>query len=111
MGMTLLPDLIAAIIVMGVTEVANRSPRIGALLLTLPIVSILAFIMTWTKHGDIATISSLSQETLVLVPLGLVFFVPLAFASRWGLSFWPAFWIGLAVASAVIAFRFWLGSN
>lgn len=109
MWMTLLRGVIAGAIVIGVTELAKRSPRVGALLLTLPLVSILAFVMSWTKLHDMATVARLARETLVLVPLGLPFFLPLAFASRLGLSFWPAFVVGLALASTTIGMWFWLG--
>ena len=70
---------IAAAVIVTVSEIANRYPRLGALLLTLPLVSVLAFLMTWTRHHDLPAISRLARETLVLVPLGLPFFVPLAF--------------------------------
>jgi hypothetical protein len=100
---------IAGIIVALVSEAAQRLPRLGALLLTLLLISMIAFVMTWTQHQDLRTISRLARETLVLVPLGLPFFVPLAFSERWGLSFWPAFALGLAVASIIIAAWFALG--
>lgn len=87
--------VIAAAIIVAVSEVSQRLPRLGALLLTLPIVSLIAFVMSWQQHRDLPAISRLARETLVLVPLGLPFFVPLAFTQRLGLDFWPAFLIGL----------------
>jgi hypothetical protein len=45
----------------------------------------------------------------VLVPLGLGFFVPFAWAKTWGLGFWPAFAAGTALASITIGLWFWLG--
>jgi hypothetical protein len=94
-----------------VAEVAGRFPRLGALLLTLPIVSVLAFIMTWTKAGEMATITQLARETLVLVPLGLPFFVPFALSNRTGLSFWPSFAAGVVLASITIGLWFRLGPS
>lgn len=101
--------LIAAVIVIAVAEVSERHPRLGALLLTLPIVSILAFVMAWMQHGDMAAISRLARETLVLVPLGLPVFVPLAFAGRLGLGFGTASGLGVLLASLLIGAWFWLG--
>lgn len=106
---TIFRGLVAAAVVVAVSEVAKRSPRLGALLLTLPLVSLVAFVATWTKDGDLAAVSRLARETLVLVPLGLPFFLPLAFADRLGLGFWPAFVAGLLAASATIGSWFWLG--
>jgi hypothetical protein len=78
-------------------------------LLTLPIVSMLAFGMAWTQHRDMAMMSQLARETLVLVPLGLPVFVPLAFAGRLGLGFGTALAIGVLMASLLIGAWFWLG--
>lgn len=109
MWMTLIRGIIAGAVVIGVTEISRKYPRAGALLLTLPLVSILAFLMTWTKLQDLPSISRLAKETLVLVPLGLPFFVPLAFADRWHLDYWPAFSLGVVLASVTIGLWFWLG--
>lgn len=93
---------LVAIIVVVVAELSKRYPRFGALLLTLPIVSLLAFLVSWFQHRDIEAISRLSRETLILVPLSLPFFIPLAFAERLHLDFWPAFAAGIVLASMTI---------
>lgn len=109
MWWTITKTLIAAAIITAVSEIANRYPRLGALLLTLPIVSILAFIFTWTGQRDLETVSRLARETLILVPLGLPFFLPLAFAPRLGLSFWAAFASGVLLAAVTIGLWFQFG--
>ena len=101
--------LLSAAVIVAVAELAGRFPRLGALLLTLPLVSILAFIMTWHKESEMTTITQLARETLVLVPLGLPFFVPFALADRTGLSFWPSFALGLLMASITIGLWFRYG--
>lgn len=108
---TLVKAIISAAVIVAVAEVSGRIPRLGALLLTLPIVSILAFIMTWTKEGEMTTISQLARETLVLVPLGLPFFIPFALANRTGLSFWPTFAVGVLLASITIGLWFRFGPS
>ena len=109
MGWTLFKGLVAGIVVVAVLELAPRVPRFGALILTLPIVSIIAFIMLWSKDDDVAKISIFARETLVLVPLGLPFFIPLAFAKSWGLGFWSAFSIGVGLAAITIGLWFTFG--
>ena len=94
--------VIPAIIIFAVSELSRRSPRLGALLLTLPLVSILAFAASWSKNHDLKPLSQMAKETLILVPLGLPFFVPLAFADRLGLGFWSAMLAGLILASMTI---------
>lgn len=108
MWMNILRAVIAGIVVAAVTAIAKRFPRIGALILTLPLVSILAIFSVWAKDRDIQTISRLSRETLILVPLGLPFFLPLAFAQRIGIGFWAAFGLGLVLATIAIGTWFWL---
>lgn len=94
--------VIPAIVIFVVSELSRRSPRLGALLLTLPMVSILAFAAAWAKEHDLKSLSRMARETLILVPLGLPFFVPLAFADRFGLGFWSAMIAGLILASMTI---------
>lgn len=100
---------ISGAIIAAVSEIGNRFPRMGALLLTLPLVSILAFILAWNQQRDLPAVSRLARETLILVPLGLPFFIPLGFADRLGLGFWFAFAAGILLASATIGLWFWLG--
>ena len=81
--------LISAVVIVAVSEIAGRSPRLGGILLSLPIVSILAFVMTWQSQRDMTVITGSGRETLILVPHGLPFFMAFSLASRTGLSFWP----------------------
>jgi hypothetical protein len=103
---TLCKVAISAGVITAVTVVAKASPRMGAVLLTLPIVSLIAFALAWTEQRNLKAISQMARETLVLVPLGLPFFVPLAFAERLRLGFWAAFSLGIALA--VCGIGIWL---
>lgn len=103
--------LVAGAVIVGVTVLSNRSPRLGAFLLTLPLVSVLALLTAWQQRHDLPALSRVARETLVLVPLGLPFFVPLAFAGRFGLSFWTAFGLGLLLASITVGLWLWLGPD
>ena len=102
---------VAAVIIVAVAELSKRFPRYGALLLSLPIVSILAFVVSWLQHHDLPAISRMARETLVLVPLGLPFFVPLALAPRLGLGFWPAFAAGVLLAAMAIGSWWYLAPS
>lgn len=97
---------LAALTIVVVSELSQRHPKIGGLLLSLPLISILAFAMSWQQHGDLAAVSRLARETLILVPLGLVFFVPMAFAQTLGLGFWQAFAAGML--GATITLGLWI---
>jgi len=103
--------LIAAVTVVAVAEISRRYPRWGALLLSLPLISILAFLMSWYQYHDMTAISKLARETLVLVPLGLPFFVPFAFAPRLELGFRTSFAAGLLLASLTIGAWMWFAPS
>ena len=99
--------VVVAVTVVAVAEFSKRYPRYGALLLSLPIVSILAFLLSWFQHRDLPAVSKLARETLMLVPLGLPFFIPFAFADRLGLDFWWAMVAGIVLASLTIGGWMW----
>lgn len=105
--------VVVAVIVVAVAELSKRNPRLGAVLLSLPIVSILAFVLSWFQFRDLPAISRLARETLILVPLSLPFFVPFAFASRLGLSFWMSLVMGIGLATLTIGawLRFGQGTS
>lgn len=103
--------VVAGLVVACVAELAGRFPRVGALVMTLPIISIVAFVSVWQKEQDVTTVARLARETLVLVPLGLPVFLPLAFAERWGLSFWSALSLGVVLASGTIGIWSAFGPN
>lgn len=112
MWMTVARVAIASITIVAVSELSRRLPRAGALLLSLPTVSILAFVMAWRQHRDLPAVSQLARETLILVPLGLPFFMPLALADRWRLGFWAAFGLGIAAATiSVGSWMWWSGTK
>src|SRR6478609_5715250 len=71
--------LITSILVVAVSEAAKRSSLFGALLASLPLVSVLAFIWLYIETGDIEKIASLAQAIFWLV-------LP-SFARSWALPF------------------------
>ena len=101
-GWNLVRVCLAAVTVVAVAELSKRYPRYGALLLSLPVVSILAFVLSWFQHRDVPAIARLAKETLILVPLGLPFFIPIALAPRFGLGFWTSLVAGIVLASLTI---------
>jgi hypothetical protein len=97
---------VVAVIVVSVAEISKRSPRLGAVLLSLPIVSILAFLFSWVQHHDLVAISRMARDTLVLVLLSLPFFVPLACAAHFQWNYWASLMAGMLLAT--ISIGMWL---
>jgi hypothetical protein len=84
--------------VVAVSELSQRFPRAGALLLSLPLTSLLALAFSWHQHGDLKVVAKLAQETSLFVILGLPLFLPLAFAAQTGWGFWPSLIAGIGLA-------------
>jgi hypothetical protein len=100
MGYYAVKVLLSATLIVAISEIAKRSTLLGALIASLPVVSLLAFMWLYLETGDVARISSLSIGVFWLVLPSLAFFVVLPVALRAG---WP-FWTSLACAVSVTVF-------
>jgi len=82
--------LLSGVIIAAVSEIAKRSPALGALILSLPLISILAFIWLWWEEAEPTKIAALSQSTFFFVLPTLPMFLALPVLLRSGTGFWPA---------------------
>ena len=86
----LVKALISGIVIAVASEVARRSPGLGALIVSLPLVSILAIIWLWHDTNDGARIAAHAEATFWYVLPSLPMFLALPAMLRAGVSFWPA---------------------
>jgi hypothetical protein len=92
---------ITAIAVVAVTELAKRSSFWGAVLASLPLTSLLAFIWLYLDTGDVRGVARLSRSIFWLVLPSLALFVALPGLLRaW--TFWPS--LGVACLLTVAAY-------
>lgn len=91
--------LISAVVIVLVSELAKRSSLLAALVASLPVTSLLAFVWLYWETGDTARVSSLSIDIFWLVIPSLALFLALPLFLRVG---W-AFWLSLLAAVAVTA--------
>ena len=98
----LIKVLISALLVAAVSEVARRSSLLGALLASLPVTSLLAFMWLYRETGDTEKVAALSADIFWLVLPSLVLFVLLPVLLRQGWSFWTS--LGLSSAATAIAY-------
>lgn len=94
--------LLSGVIIATVSEVAKRNPAIGAIILSLPLISVLAFIWLWVDTSDKEGIAALAQSTFWFVLPTLPMFLVLPALLRGGIGFWPA--LGLACAMTVLLY-------
>jgi hypothetical protein len=92
-----LSGLIAAI----VSDVAKRSPAFGALVASLPLISIMAVIWLWRDTGDATRVASQMEATFWYVLPSLPMFLLMPAMLRGGIGFWPSL-IGGCVLTFVL---------
>ena len=94
--------VITCAIIVAVTEISKRSTLLGALLASLPVTSLMAFIWLYWDTGDARRIADLSTDILWLVLASLPFFVAFPVLVRAGVEFWPS--LGLALLLAAVGY-------
>jgi hypothetical protein len=99
---------LSGIIVMAASEIAKRSPSFGALLISLPLVSILALVWLWRDTGDSQRIAALSQGTFWLVLATLPMFLVLPALMRQGVGFWLAMGASCLLTAGLYGLAVWV---
>lgn len=94
--------MLTAVVVVAVSEIAKRSSLWGAVLASLPLTSLLAFVWIYLETGNTQGIAALSQSIFWLVLASLPLFLILPLSLRAGWPFWPS--LGLACAVTVAAY-------
>src|SRR4051812_20844555 len=86
----LVKAILSGVIIMAVSEIARRSPAFGALIASLPLVSLLAILWLWRDTGDRARIADHAEATFWYVLPSLPMFLALPWMLRHGVGFWTA---------------------
>lgn len=102
-----LKALISGIIIAVVSEVAKRNPDIGALIVSLPLISLLAFIWLWQDTGNREAVAALAQSTFWFVLPSLPMFLVLPALLRVGVGFWPSLGASCLVTIALYSLMAW----
>ena len=92
---------LSGLIIAIVSEVARRSPGLGGLIVSLPLVSLLTFIWLWRDTGDSERIAQLSQAAFWFFLPSMPLFLILPALLRAGFGFWLALAIACAVTMAL----------
>ena len=86
--------LLSGVIVMIVSEIAKRSPSFGALVASLPLVSVLGMIWLWRDTGDRERLAAHAQSTFWYVLPSLPMFLAIPAMLRAGVQFHLALALG-----------------
>ena len=96
-------------IIMIVSEVAKRSPAFGALIVSLPLVSILGILWIWRDTHDAERIAAHASATFWYVLPSMPMFLVFPFLLRQGVDFWLALLASCALTIVLyFLFVWWL---
>ena len=99
---------ITAVLVVAISEIGKRSSALGAVLASLPLTSLLAFIWLYGETGDAAKVASLAQSIFWYVLPSLVLFIALPVLISNGVGFWPSLMISSALTFAAYLAMTWI---
>ncbi|MGD9543697.1 MAG: DUF3147 family protein [Methylocystis sp.] len=89
--------VVSALVVVAISEIAKRSAGFAALVASLPLTSLLAFIWLHAEGAQPQKIADLSNQILWLIFPSLLFFLLLPLLLKNGVNFWAS--LGLSVAA------------
>ena len=92
---------LSGLIIALVSEVAKRSPGFGALIASLPLVSILGMMWLWRDTHDPERLASHAGATFWYVLPSLPMFLLIPLMLRRGVPFWAALGAGCAITVAL----------
>jgi len=95
---------ITTVLIVAISEIAKRSSFFGALLASVPLVSILAMIWLYIDTKDTTKVIDLSNSVFWLVLPSLALFISLPLLLKQGLSFY----ISMIIAVGVTILCYWL---
>ena len=102
----LVKAVLSGIIIVAASEVARRSPGLGGLIASLPLVSILAII--WLcDTADMERIAAQLEATFWFVLPSLPMFLVLPAMLRHGFGFWPALALSCLLTMGLYSFMIW----
>lgn len=91
--------LLTAVVVVAVSEIARRSTFWAALLASIPLTSVLAFVWLYVETGSTARVADLSVGIFWLVIPSLLLLVLLPLLLRAGWDFWLSLVVSVAATS------------
>jgi hypothetical protein len=93
--------VLSGVVIAVASEVARRWPGWGALIVSLPLVSVLAMIWLWRDTHDPIRLAAHAESTFWFVLPSLPMFLLIPLLLRQGASFWSALLAGCALTVAL----------
>ncbi|MBA15354.1 MAG: hypothetical protein CMN73_03260 [Sphingomonas sp.] len=105
----LLKAALSGVLIAVISEVAKRYPGFGALIASLPLVSVLGMLWLWHDKPDPANMATHAEATFWFVLPSLPMFLLMPAMLRNGWSFWAALVAGCILTIALYGLMTWVG--
>jgi hypothetical protein len=100
---------LSGVIIAAVSEIARRSPGFGALVASLPLVSILGMMWLWRDTRDAERLAAHAEATFWFVLPSLPMFLAIPALLRRGVPFWAALAAGCVLTIIFYLAMTWAG--
>lgn len=97
----------SGLIVALIATIAKRHPGWGGLLASLPLTSLLAFVLLWADTREAERVAALASNTLWFILPSLPLFIALPAMLRGGIGFWPSLAVAVIGTLALYALTLW----
>jgi hypothetical protein len=104
MAYFLVKIVVTTALIIIISEIAKRSSLVGAILASIPLISVLAMLWLYIDTKDATRVSALSTSIFWLVLPSLALFVSLPLLLKHGLNFYLS--IGIAIGVTVLCYFF-----
>ncbi len=100
--------ILAAVIIVLSSRLAQNSPLMGAILISLPISSILALSFLYYDTKDVNIVAATSTSILWMLVPSLAFFPLLSFSLKQGFKFWQSLLMACIAMSVLYYIYTWI---
>lgn len=111
MAYLLIKAILSGIIVVTASEFAKRHPGAGALIASLPLISVLGMIWLWRDTGDPVRMAAHAEATAWFVLPSLPMFLLIPIMLRHGAGFWTALISGCLTTVALYLAMTWVAPH
>lgn len=101
-GLFVVKLVISALVIALASELAKRDSFWGALLVAMPITSILAISWLYAETRDNLLVTRFARDIFLLVPGSLLFFLPFLLETKTRLGFLPNLLVGLVLLALTV---------
>jgi hypothetical protein len=101
-GLFFVKVVVSALVIAFASELAKRDSFWGALLVALPLTSVLAVSWLYVETRDNVLVTRFARDIFLLVPGSLVFFLPFLLETKTRLGFLPNLLAGLVLLALAV---------